>query len=61
MIQSLESRLLRTHVKNTIYIKTVQCGSCVIIYDLRGHNWMLFAHRPYCTVTLNSNFAILQT
>ena len=22
---------------------------------LRGHNWMLSAHRPKCTVTLNSN------
>ena len=23
--------------------------------QLRGHNWMLSAHRPQCTVTLNSN------
>ena len=22
---------------------------------LRGDNWMLLAHRPQCTVTLNSN------
>ena len=29
--------------------------------DLKGHNWVQFAHRPKCTVTLNSNFAILKT
>ena len=29
--------------------------------DLRGHNRMYFAHWPQCTVTLNSNFAILKT
>ena len=28
---------------------------------LRGHNWVHFAHQTLCTVTLNSNFAILQT
>ena len=28
---------------------------------LRGHNWVHFVHRPQCTVTLNSNFAILKT
>ena len=28
---------------------------------LRGHNWQHFAHRPQCTVTLNSNFAIFKT
>ena len=28
---------------------------------LRGHIWVNFAHIPYCTVTLNSNFAILKT
>ena len=28
---------------------------------LRGHNWVHFAHRPWCSVTLNSNFAILKT
>ena len=27
--------------------------------DIRGHNWVHFAHRLWCTVTLNSNFAIL--
>ena len=27
---------------------------------LRGHNWVRFSHIP-CTVTLNSNFAILKT
>ena len=26
--------------------------------NLRGHNWVFFSHRPQCTVTLNSNFAI---
>ena len=31
------------------------------ILVLRGYNWMLLAHRPYCTVTLNSNLAILKT
>ena len=28
---------------------------------LRGHNWQHFAHRPQCTVTLNSKFAIFKT
>ena len=28
---------------------------------LRGHNSVYFAHRLQCTVTLNSNFAILKT
>ena len=28
---------------------------------LRGYNWVHFAHRPYCTVILHSNFAILKT
>ena len=28
---------------------------------LRGHNWVHFAHRLWCTVTFNSNFAILKT
>ena len=27
--------------------------------DFRGHNWVHFAYRPQCTVTLNSNFAFL--
>ena len=27
---------------------------------LRGHNWVHFAHRLQCTVTLNSNFNILK-
>ena len=29
--------------------------------NLRGHNWVHFAHRLYSTVTMNSNFAILKT
>ena len=28
---------------------------------LRGHNWVHFAHRLQCTLTMNSNFAILKT
>ena len=28
---------------------------------LRGHNWVYFAHRLKCTVTLDSNFAIIET
>ena len=28
---------------------------------LRGLNWIHFAHRPQCTVILNSNFAIFKT
>ena len=31
------------------------------IVSLRGHNCVHFAHRPQCTVTLNSKFAILKT
>ena len=31
------------------------------LHILRGHNWVHFAHRPWCTVTLNSKFAILKT
>ena len=31
------------------------------ILVLRGYNWMLLAHRPYWTVALNSNLAILKT
>ena len=27
---------------------------------LRGHNWMLLVYRLWCTVSLNSNFAILE-
>ena len=27
---------------------------------LIGHNWVQFAHRLQCTVTLNSNFSILK-
>ena len=27
---------------------------------LRGHNWVLFPHRPQCTVTLNSNLRYLK-
>ena len=25
--------------------------------DLRGHNWVHFTYRLWCTVTMNSNFA----
>ena len=32
-----------------------------ITLDLRGYNWVHLTHRPQCTVTLNSNFAILKT
>ena len=27
---------------------------------LRGRNWVHFVHRLWCTVTMNSNFAILK-
>ena len=30
------------------------------ILVLRGYNCMLLAHRPYCTVTLNSNYSYLK-
>ena len=35
---------------------SVQCDGI-----LRGHNWMLLAHRPLRTVTLSSTKAILKT
>ena len=36
-------------------------NSLLLIYWLfKGHNWVHFAHRSQCTVTLNSNFAILK-
>ena len=31
------------------------------LWRLRGHDWVHFAHRLQCTVTLNSNFTILKT
>ena len=43
-------------------------GTCIDKIDtefrvdhLRGHNWVFSPHGPQCTVSLNSNFAILKT
>ena len=36
----------------------VQKGS--VRRGLRDHNWVLFSHRPQCTVIFSSNFATLK-
>ena len=41
------------------------CQIFIIVYNeehatLRALNWLHFAHRPWCTVTLNSNFCYLK-
>ena len=41
--------------------KKVSPREHIQICFLRDHNWQHFAHRPQCTVTLNSNFAIFKT
>ena len=43
--------MLATHPRRVFCIK----------YPPPGHNWVHCSHRPQCTVTLNSNFAILKT
>ena len=60
-------KLTPTGVKiNTILVWTSHNTGGVELYTgvfavcLRGHNWLHFAHRLECTVTLNSNFAILK-
>ena len=42
-----------------------QCHNFIVLYSLkgrnfvlRGHNWVRFPHRLWCTVTMNSNFSI---
>ena len=37
------------------------CLPFITQWELRSRNWVHFAHRLLCTVTLNSNFAILKT
>ena len=47
----------------SFYFFSVQ-AFCLVnkgVFLLRGHNWVHFTHRLQCSVTLNSNFAILET
>ena len=43
-----------------LLLRNCCCYYACIYNVLTGHNWMHFAHRLYCTVNLNLNFAILK-
>ena len=47
-------RILRKRIESHIY-------KSITSIKVRGHNWVLLSDRPWCTFTLNSNFAILKT
>ena len=51
-------------VKRSAHIFAIKCpivmGFELKVAFLRGHNWLLLAHMPLCTVTLNSKLSYLK-
>ena len=45
---------------NLIILERLSPAAALSNYHLKCPNWVHFAHRPWCTITLNSNFANLK-
>ena len=50
--------LFRTRIVRVHYIFQNSSSVVMLMIVLRGQNWVHFAHRLKCTITMNLNFAI---
>ena len=70
-LQTKQKKVINSYVLHCLesqIIAHIFVTRCLIVMGLnhkvaflRGHHWVHFAHRLLCTVTMNSNFAILKT